>query len=140
MGLNLADVLGVKDLVGKIVEEVGKHIPTPESELKKQELAQALEITILDKMTQVDLAQAQINLEETKKEGWFYSGWRPACGWVCVTAIAQNYALFPWIKILFPTVLLPNLAIESLMTLLLSLLGLGTQRTVEKIRDANKKR
>jgi hypothetical protein len=70
----------------------------------------------------------------------FISGWRPFVGWVCGFSFAWiclGQPLFSWIYVLTtkqpaPVVELPT---EMLMTTLLGMLGLGTLRTLEKIKS-----
>ena len=68
----------------------------------------------------------------------FVAGWRPFIGWVCGFALLWHFILFDlltWITVnFFPQVTeLPELSgTETLVTVLLSLLGLGAMRTAEK--------
>jgi len=86
------------------------------------------------------MMQALTTLEEAKHPSWWVSGWRPALGWLCVVLLAYS-----WIGRDFVIVglslsggaetiaLLPVVDTGELMTLVISLLGLGGLRTYEKL-------
>lgn len=86
--------------------------------------------------------QAAINAIEAGHRSVFVAGWRPACGWVCVTCLAYIWLIRP----IFNDVLtvsgypLPPLEVGAAdVTLLLGpLLGLGTLRTSEKLGKVTK--
>lgn len=129
----LDSLLDVKGIVGKIVDTVSKHIPTPETELKKMELENALTSTILTQLASVDVAINQVNLEEAKG-GWFKSGWRPFLGWTCGCSVSLHSVIFPLCTAWVPGFVKPTMDMELVITLLGGLLGLGTMRTVEKLK------
>lgn len=85
----------------------------------------------IDKMQEFELAMAQgqlgVNVEEAKSENWFIAGWRPACGWLCVGALGYS-------TILAPATGLPKGDLEALITILIGMLGLGTMRSIEKVK------
>ena len=85
-----------------------------------------------------DAGQTAINVEEAKSANLFVSGWRPAVGWVCALGFFWAVIIYPlatWGCALWaPEVKLPSMDTNSIMTMLGGLLGLGTMRTVEKIR------
>lgn len=90
--------------------------------------------------SETTLAQAQItvNLEEAKSDSLFKSGWRPAVGWTCAGGLFYQVIARPilgWIALnLWNWTLPPSLEMDTLMTLLFGLLGLGGYRTVERIK------
>ena len=83
-----------------------------------------------------NLAQAQANIEQAKHPSIFVSGSRPAIMWVCCFGLAWQYVIQPialWsLAVAGSDVVLPILPTEGLMTLTLSLLGLGGLRSAEK--------
>ena len=89
-------------------------------------------------MMQPSLAQIELNKIEAGHRSLFVAGWRPFIGWVCGLALAWHFVLFDmftWVALnYFPDATeLPNLTgTETLVTILLSLLGLGALRTAEK--------
>ena len=99
---------------------------------------QAAEIIKAKLMMTPSLAQIELNKIEAGHRSIFVAGWRPFIGWVCGFALLWHFILFDllsWITInFFPHVTaLPKLTgTETLVTVLLSLLGLGAMRTAEK--------
>jgi hypothetical protein len=87
-------------------------------------------------MQKPHILQAMANIQEAKHKSVFVAGWRPAIGWVCVIGLAYQFLLLPFVTLiaafLAPEVIVPSLDAGVLMTLVLSLLGLGGYRTYEK--------
>jgi hypothetical protein len=123
-------MLGIADSVigvaGKVLDKF-----VEDKDLKKK-----LEHELQTQMVSLDLAQAEANIEQAKHPSIFVSGARPAIMWVCCFALMWQFILAPilsWgLAIWYPIVELPALDTQALMTLLLSLLGLGGMRTAEK--------
>jgi len=85
------------------------------------------------------LAQVETNREEAKHKNVFVSGWRPFIGWTCGAALAWHFVLSPlaiffaaWLGAELPA--LPEFDMNSLMTVLLGMLGLGGLRSYEKTK------
>ena len=99
---------------------------------------QAAEIIKAKMMMKPSLAQVELNKIEAGHRSIFVAGWRPFIGWVCGFALVWHFILFDllnWVTVnFFPHVTeLPELSgTETLVTVLLSLLGLGAMRTAEK--------
>lgn len=106
--------------------------------VETDEEKQAAEIIKAKMMMQPSLAQIELNKIEAGHRSIFVAGWRPFIGWVCGFALLWHFILFDmltWVTVnFFPHVTaLPELTgTETLVTVLLSLLGLGAMRTVEK--------
>lgn len=89
---------------------------------------------------EISLGQIEVNKVEAASGSWFKGGWRPFVGWVCGAALAYHFILHPVIvfAILVSDVTsvdpntLPQFDMDSLMTVLLGMLGLGGLRTYEK--------
>lgn len=84
------------------------------------------------------LAQIGVNNTEAASAGVFKGGWRPAAGWVCVSALAWQFVARPMVAFGFavaghPVPELPTID-GALWELLFGLLGLGTLRSVERIK------
>ena len=77
--------------------------------------------------TRMAEAQNRLNEVEAASGSFFKSGWRPAIGWLCVMGLFYS-------AILAPVMRLPLPESDILTTLLFSLLGLGSLRTLEKTR------
>jgi hypothetical protein len=130
-------------LLGPATELVGKFI---EDKDKKNQLAHEL-ATMADRhMAEAMAANAQANIEQSKHSSLFVAGARPAIMWVCCLGLATNFFFMPiaeWAVAVFaPGTPLPDLeALQSgeLMTLTLSLLGLGGMRSWEKSKGVARK-
>ena len=83
-------------------------------------------------------AQADANIEQAKHPSLFIAGARPAIMWICALGLLTNFFIMPiaeWaVAIWAPGTELPALQTGELMTLTLSLLGLGGMRSFEKTK------
>ena len=88
------------------------------------------------------MAQIAVNQEEAKNNSLFVSGWRPAVGWTCCLGLAGNFILIPMgnfvMTLTGSDVLIPLIDVSTMMPVLLGMLGLGSMRTVEKIRKVER--
>ena len=106
--------------------------------VETDEEKQAADLIKAKLMMKPSLAQIELNKVEAGHRSIFVAGWRPFIGWVCGFALAWHFIFFDlltWVTVnFFPHVTaLPELTgTETLVTVLLSLLGLGAMRTAEK--------
>jgi len=120
-------------LIGPATKLLGKFI---EDKDKKNEIAYKLS-TLAEKHAQ-ELAKGQIevNKEQAKHHSLFVPGDRPAIMWVCCLGLLWQFFIGPiltWFTgIWMPDVIPPELEVEGLVTLVMSLLGLGAMRSFEK--------
>lgn len=88
------------------------------------------------------IVQAEINKIEAQHRNIFVAGWRPFIGWVCGFALLWHfvgYDLMSYFSILNDLPPPPELnGTEQLITIVISLLGLGIYRTVEKLGGKTK--
>jgi len=82
--------------------------------------------------------QIDINKIEAASPNVFVSGWRPGIGWICGAAFGLHFVVLPvlgWLAVLFghDPIVVP-FDMDTLMTVLMGLLGLGGLRTFEKVR------
>jgi hypothetical protein len=105
--------------------------------------ADAAKLELLKLQQSGELAQIagqhEVNKIEAASSSLFVAGWRPAVGWVCASALAYVYLLYPLLlwaaAIWWPAGKPPVLVNDGmLMELLLGLLGLGGLRTFEKLK------
>lgn len=89
----------------------------------------ALDAKLAELTNQVNLAQLKVNETEAASASIWVSGWRPFVGWICGTALAVQYLVFPVAAIFMPV---PAYDFSELINLLLALLGIATLRTIEK--------
>lgn len=129
-------------VIGKVVDAV---IPDPvkaaETKLRAAELAQNGELANLNADVQLALGQISTNNIEAASDSFFRGGWRPATGWACVSGLVYQLVfrpIFGWIASnMWQWSEPPSLEIETLMTLLFGMLGLGAYRTLEKVRKVS---
>lgn len=85
-------------------------------------------------------AQIEVNKIEASSTSLFVAGWRPAVGWVCASALFYHFigfSVFQWVIALSNIkVVAPVINTEGLLTVLFAMLGLGTLRTLEKVKGA----
>jgi hypothetical protein len=124
----------LQQLIGPVSGLLDKFI-----EDKDQKAALAHEIaTMAERHAQERaMAQADVNKTEAAHRSIFVSGWRPFIGWTCGISLAWHFVLSPvvvfvtaWAGVELPA--LPSFDMDSLMTVLLGMLGLGGLRTFEK--------
>lgn len=89
-------------------------------------------------------AQIQLNAVEAAHTSLFVAGWRPAVGWVCALAMLLNFILIPFINLgleFAELELTINLIeMDTMMPVLLGMLGLGGMRTAEKIKGVQREK
>lgn len=127
----------------KVIERL---FPDPNEAAKAKlelfKLQQSGELAALSSETEIAIAQAKINEEEAKSDSFFKSGWRPAVGWMCVVGLSYQFFARPTMNFILAfsqyTVTMPALELDTLMTLLFALLGLGWYRTQEKINGLSR--
>ena len=117
--------------LGKVLIE--KLLPNPEAKaaalLKLTELQQNGDLAVIAN-------QSDINKIEAANSNLFVSGWRPFCGWICVSALGFQALVGPaitWIWTLAGhPVILPAVQTDLLVAILTGMLGLSGLRTLEK--------
>ena len=96
------------------------------------------QLALLELAQRGELAQVEVNKVEAASASVWTSGWRPAIGWVCGAGCAWNWiglpvASFALSALGHPVEIYPA-DLSEMMPLLLGMLGIGTLRTVEKIK------
>lgn len=119
-----------------LVNVLGKWIPDA---TQANEAASA----IAGQFNQLVAGQIELNKVEAQSTSLFVSGWRPAVGWVCVSAYAYNFVLQPMFTftLLAWGVSLPPLPIldwSELGLVLMGMLGLGGMRSFDKLKGTSK--
>lgn len=129
----------IDKLIGPVTGLLDKFI---EDKDQKARLAHDL-ATMADQHAQ-ELAKGQlaINLSESKHQSLFISGWRPALGWVAVMGMAGNYITIPFtnfvLALLKIDIAIPLISLETMMPIVMGMLGLGGLRTFEKHKGVHK--
>lgn len=105
--------------------------PDPADQAKAQ-------LALLELAQRGELAQVEVNKVEAASPSIFVSGWRPAIGWVCGAGCAWNWIGLPMASFIMAaigqTVAIYPADLGEMMPLLLGMLGIGTLRTVEKLK------
>jgi len=130
----------IQALLGPATELLGKFI---EDKDQKNKLAHEIATMAENHALQLAKGQLEINKAEASHRSMFVAGWRPFLGWSLSFAMVWHFVLAPmtmfiagWAGVDVPP--LPTFDMDSLMTVLLGMLGLGGLRTVEKVKKVTK--
>ena len=120
-------------IVESVVGVAGKVL---DKFVEDKDLKTKLNAELKSQIISLDLAQAQTNLEQAKHSSIFVAGARPAIMWICAFGLGWQFVFQPvcsWAMAIWsPELAMPIIPTEGLMTLTLSLLGLGGMRSFEK--------
>lgn len=136
-------VTAAMDLGSKLIDRL---IPDPAAKsaatlqlLQMQQTGQLAELT-----ADTTLAQAQddINKAEAQSGSLFVAGGRPFIIWICGVALGSDFIIRPFAMWLAGIFKLnsdwPALDMQSLLPLLIGMLGLGAMRSYDKKQEAAK--
>lgn len=132
-------------LLPAVVGIIDKIIPDEkaraEAKLKIMELESRKELIELENAVKLAAGQLEVNRTEAAAPDNFTRRWRPFIGWVCGMGMAYQFILrpvLPWMAAVVgvDTPPMPPLELDTLMTLLFGVLGLGAYRTTEKLKGA----
>lgn len=120
---------------------IDRFVPNPAEAAKEKADAQARldaqQLATLQASVAVDVAQATTNTAEAQSSNRWDSGWRPGAGWTCVAGLLYAVLLQPILSWVMGAIAhwpaAPVVNIEILITLLFALLGVSTQRTIERL-------
>ena len=129
-----------EEIIKGVIDVATRFIPDPN---QRAQFEAEYRKSLLDSDTQIAIAQNKVNEVEAGNTNLFISGWRPAAGWACVGGLVYQIMfrpIFGWFMInVAGWSLPPDLDIQTLMTLLSGLLGLGAYRMNEKIKGVASK-
>ena len=123
----------IEKLIGPITGLLDKFI-----EDKDQKAALAHDLATMADQHAQELAKGQleVNKVEAAHQSLFVAGWRPAVGWVCVLGMFGNFITIPFsnfvLALLGIDIVIPLVPLETMMPVLMGMLGLGAMRTYEK--------
>jgi len=129
----------IEKLIGPITGLLDKFI-----EDKDQKSALAHEIATMSQKYAQEIAKGQmaINQVEAAHKSLFISGWRPALGWVAVLGMFGNYITIPFtnfaMALLEIDITIPLIPLETMMPIVMGMLGLGGLRTYEKHKGVHR--
>tara|TARA_A100001515_G_scaffold134188_1_gene123990 strand:- start:968 stop:1360 length:393 start_codon:yes stop_codon:yes gene_type:complete len=107
-----------------------------------KDLKAKLQHELKTELHRANLAQIEVNKMEAQSRHWFVASWRPCVGWICALALGYHFIISP-ITIFALSVSglsydIPEFDMNSLMTILLGMLGLGGLRSYEKKNNLTK--
>ena len=127
----------LESLIAPVAGLLDKFIPDAD---ERNRLAH--EIATMSERHAHELAKGQIEINKVSAahKSMFVAGWRPFVGWTCGVALAWHFvgqplAVFGIAVSGAETPPLPVFEMESLLTVLLGMLGLGGLRTFEKTKN-----
>ncbi len=107
--------------------------------VEDKDLRTKLNHELKTQVQQANLAQIAVNKEQARHPSIFVAGARPAIMWICAFGLGWQFVFQPvcvWAMAIWATdLVIPVIPTEGLMTLTLSLLGLGGMRSFEKTKD-----
>lgn len=148
---SVVDMLGgsllgsIKDIIGSFKEDPTKKaelqslIDQHEADFKLAELQ--INSKIEDHINSEVLAQIEVNKADALSSNWYQAGWRPSAGYACVLGLVYQFLfqpIFTFISLMFHGPIAPAIETSTLIALLTALLGLGSLRTTEKLKDRDK--
>ena len=122
----------LSSLIAPVTSLLDKFIPDADT---KQKIAHELATMSENHAQEIALAQIKLNTEDAKGN-WFQSGWRPATGWVCVLGFGVNFLVSPLLAGF--GVDIPQADTATMLPVLMGMLGLGSLRTVERVKGKGK--
>ena len=131
----------IDKLIGPVTGLLDKFI---EDKDQKARLAHDLATMADNHAQELAKAQLEVNKVEAAHHSLFVSGWRPAVGWVCVLGMFGNFITIPFanfvLALLEIQIIIPLVPLETMMPVLMGMLGLGAMRTYEKKSGVDRKR
>lgn len=124
----------LENLIGPVANLLDKFI---EDKDQKARLSHEIATMAQRHAQEQILSQLEVNKTEANHRSLWVAGWRPFVGWSCGAAMAWHFILLPVTLFItsfagFEVPELPAFDMDSLMTVLLGMLGLGGLRTFEK--------
>ena len=119
------------DVLGKVLDRV-----LPDKAAADKAKAELLTMQVRGDLDQL-IGQLEINKVEAGHSSIFVAGWRPASGWICNIGLLYTFLLQPfltWLATVAQIPAPPGIPFDALYVLLGSLLGVGTLRTVDKVK------
>lgn len=122
------------DILGKVIDRV-----LPDKAAADKAKAELIVMQTKGDLDQL-MGQLEINKVEAAHQSIFVAGWRPASGWICNLGLLYTFLLQPiltWACSVAGVAQPPGIPFDALYVLLGSLLGVGTLRTVDKVKGVS---
>lgn len=123
----------IQALIGPVSGLLDKFI-----EDKDQKARLAHEVATMAENHAQELAKGQleVNKVEAAHRSLFVSGWRPFIGWTCGLGMFGNFITIPFSNFVLALfgidIVIPLVPLETMMPVLMGMLGLGAMRSFEK--------
>ena len=121
-------------LIGPVSSLLEKFIPDKDLRSKLSH-----EIATMAEKNAHEQIKAQLEINKTL----FVSGWRPAVGWTCCLGMAANFLIIPMtnfaLALASSNISIPLIDLETMLPVLLGMLGLGGMRSYEKSKGVARK-
>lgn len=114
-------------LIGKAVDHFFPDA-TEEERIKLEAMKTAIAL---------DIAQQEVNKAEAEHSSVFVAGWRPFVGWCAGAGLAYSFIgqpLLSWASLSFGVPVPPPMDLTQLITVLVTMLGMGSLRTFEGLQ------
>ena len=129
-------MLGIAD---SIIGVAGKVL---DKFVEDKDLKTKLDFELRKAYADANLAQIDVNKEQSKHPSIFVAGARPSIMWICAFGLGWQFVFQPiavWYMALTASpIVLPIIPTEGLLSLTLALLGLGGMRTFEKKNNTHR--
>ena len=129
----------VKELVGPVTGLLSEFI---EDKDQKARLAHEIATMAERHANENAKAQLEVNKVEAASKSLFVAGWRPFIGWTCGLGMFGNFITIPFanfvLALLSYEVVIPLVPLETMMPVLMGMLGLGAMRSYEKTKQVAK--
>jgi len=132
-------------ILGSLLEPATKILDKV-IEDKDQKNALAHEIATMAERHAQELAKGQLEVNKTEAahKSLFVAGWRPFLGWICGVAMLANFLLIPMANFVLDlsgsTNTIPLIELETMMPVLMGMLGLGAMRSFEKVQGVSREK
>lgn len=120
-------------LIGPVTGLLDKFV-----EDKDQKARLAHEVATMAENHAQELAKGQleVNKVEAAHQSLFVAGWRPFIGWTCGLGMFGNFITIPFSNFVLALfgidIIIPLVPLETMMPVLMGMLGLGAMRSYEK--------
>ena len=129
----------IDKLIGPVTSLLDKFIPDADTKVK---LAHEVATMAQNHAQELAKGQLEVNRVEAAHKSLFVAGWRPFIGWTCGFGLFGNHITIPFanfsLALLQYDIVIPLVPLETMMPVLMGMLGLGAMRTYEKKAGVSK--
>ena len=129
----------IDKLIGPVTGLLDKFITDADTKAK---LAHEVATMAEEHAQEIAKGQMEINAVEAANSNVFVSGWRPFIGWTCGLGMFGNFITIPFSNFVLALfgidIVIPLVPLETMMPVLMGMLGLGAMRTYEKKSGVSK--